>query len=189
MTDGRFTEPGEILRALRALGERMEDVDVPRAKVVIAGRSAGLLNGGLTAATHDCDAVMWLPSYNQSGRILALAHELARGLGLRPNWLNSECADTSGWKLERSYEDRLIELGSFGRLDVACISRLDLIAMKLLATRDRDMDDILLMAPKTAELLWCRAWIERLSAERGPEEAAIAIARARVASLLVGGDA
>ncbi len=69
------------------------------------------------------------------------ADKVAVEMTLSPTWLNSDVqirldALPDGW------DKRKISVGTFGRLRVYAASRPDLVAMKVLAGRDQDIEDL-----------------------------------------------
>jgi|GEM_PF-3011113 len=169
-----------IIQALEALGRHPGLAGASATVVVLAGRAAGILIGEIRTNTADCDVVAWPDGFSRSGPIEGCAQDIAKAHGLPTDWFNSECSLTSGWKLPPDYRDRWERVGRFGPLDVRCISRLDLIAMKMLATRDRDMRDLESLRPRAQELDWVGGFVATLK-ERFPGEAqTIDIAKARL---------
>lgn len=174
-----------IIDALRALGEHPEVAGMAQTTVVLAGRAAALLTNhapGL-AATQDCDVVAWPAGFSNSGRIEQCAQSIAGKLGLSPGWFNSDCYQSARWKLPADFQDRWEHVGRFGPMDIYCISRLDFIAMKFLATRDRDMADLRQLNPTAEERAWFEKRLDEIEAQYPREKFTIAIARARLKDL------
>jgi hypothetical protein len=111
-------------------------------EITIVGGAAGVLTGLLPAlwATSDVDSIAFqLPESRDD--VLEAAAEVARSHQLPADWLN----DWSGlfaWTLPDGWEDRRVHVGEFGRLRVYAVGRLDLITMKFLAHRQRDIEHL-----------------------------------------------
>lgn len=140
----------------------------------------GVLRPGRTTA--DCDVMVYAPA-EAMGAVELAAERVATELGFSENWLNSEAQlrrDTlpDGWKGRRHH------LGDHGRLRAYAISRVDLIAMKVIAGRPQDLDDIEAMKVREEEVLFVRDHLTRLES-RGTDPEQIADARALLDDLEV----
>ncbi|MCP3981603.1 MAG: hypothetical protein GY716_20070 [bacterium] len=138
MADSMNTSTVE--RALRRLGEVLEYHR--EIEILLVGGAAGMVTGVLASGrvTTDCDVMVYIPPDAMSAVELA-AGTVASEMSLSPTWLNSDVqlrldALPDGWK------QRQIHVGTYGRLRVYAASRLDLIAMKVLAGRDQDIEDL-----------------------------------------------
>jgi hypothetical protein len=163
-----------IRSALAALGARLA-ADHP-VHIFIVGGAAGVLLGALPAAwtTADVDMVhVHLPRDRDD--VLAAAAEAARELSLPPGWL-SEDVGLFAWTLPRGWQDRVVEVGSYAQLRVFAVSRLDLIAMKFLAHRERDLEHLEQMRVTATDLAFARRHLDVL-AESGEEPSQVAMAR------------
>jgi hypothetical protein len=101
-----------------------------------------MLSSLLTASrtTADCDCVLCQPAAALDA-VESAARLVAAELGLPENWFNSDArlrADT----LPADWRSRAILVGMYGQLHVLAIGRLDLIAMKFIAGRPQDIDDL-----------------------------------------------
>lgn len=166
MTD-RLTST-DIERALERLGA-VADV-ATECELLVVGGAAGMLTGVLPAArtTTDCDVMVYLPP-SAMGTIERAAGRVAEELGLAANWLNSDVQlrlDTlpDGWR------DRRVWIGQFGRLRVFAASRIDLAAMKVVAGRTQDLEDLAAMKLQPEDGTFIRAYLRALEAKGTPVE-------------------
>src|SRR5205085_4507326 len=114
-------------------------------EILIVGGAAGVLTGELPAAwtTADVDVIHYrLPQDRED--VLIAAADAGRELSLPANWL-SEDAGLYAWTLPDGWETRRVRIDAFGRLHVHAASRLDLIAMKFTAHRERDLEHLVRM--------------------------------------------
>ncbi len=156
------------LRALRAVGtELASSVPARPARVVIAGGVAGLLGGWLSGArtTGDCDVISARPEEGWPA-IESAAHVVALQLGLPSTWLNRDCSSFA-WCLPLGWADRAEPVGQFGPLEVARLSRFDLIASKVMGApkRPQDLEDLRALSPTPDELDRIVRHLDRLNAE------------------------
>ena len=160
-------DDGTIRTAFAALGTALGSGR--RIEIVIVGGAAGVLLGALppTWTTADVDMVhCHLPQ--DRDEVLAAAAEVARSSSLPPAWL-SEDVGLYAWTLPDGWRRRVVEAGVYGRLHVFTVSRADLIAMKFLAHRERDLEHLALMKVTADELLSVRRHLDSLAA--GSEDA------------------
>ena len=140
---------------------------IPTLRIVLAGGSAGLLGGllGPTRTTADCD-VVWIGDERMWESLAAAAAEAARKLGLPPEWLNRDCA-MYAWCLPLAWQDRCEQVGRFGPLDVMRLSRIDLIASKVMSAprRPQDLEDLRAIRPSHQEIGFVASHLDRLEAE------------------------
>lgn len=163
----RLTTPG-IEAAFRRLGELtvyQRDIEI-----LLVGGAAGMLTGVLPAdrTTTDCDIMVYLPEEALSAVEMA-AGRVARELDLPDRWLNSDVQirrDTlpDGWR------DRRIMVGVYGRLHIHAVSRPDLIAMKVLAGRPQDLEDLAALKPRPDELDFVAAYLKDLTSKGTHQE-------------------
>lgn len=157
-----------VLTALRDTGEALAVAGFPgEVRIVLAGGVAGLLSGLLTAhrTTADCD-VLHLDREDAWTQITAAARQIAQANALPPTWLNRDCQQFAhcfplGW------QDRIHDIGRFGPLHVAVVSRFDLMGSKIVSApkRPQDLTDIIQMKPTPEELKRIEAHLDRLSDE------------------------
>ena len=161
-------ESNQLVEALRAVGDalRRRGVSDP-IRVLIAGGSAGLLSGLLDKGrvTGDCDVIGIEPS-DQWFAIERATAEVAGRLGLPERWMNRDCARYAhclafGWR------QRSVEIDQFGSLVVCTLSRIDLIASKIVSApgRPQDVQDLLTMRPTDVELDFAERNLDRLENE------------------------
>lgn len=178
MAEGMNTSIVE--RALRRLGERLEyHTEV---EILLVGGAAGMVAGVLPAArvTTDCDVMVCIPPSAMLAVELA-AESVAGEVGLSPTWLNRDVqlrrdALPDGWIERKQW------VGTFGRLRVYAASRPDLIAMKVLAGRDQDLDDLSAMRVRMDEVEFVRRYLDSLVG-KGTTPEQIADAREVLGSL------
>lgn len=119
--------------------------------LLVVGGAAGMLTGLLDAerTTTDCDVMLYDPPEARE-LVDAVAAEVADEQGLSERWLNSggmPWADAmpAGW------QDRLETVLVRGPLVVRAVGRLDLLALKLMAGRPQDIEDLETMAMDARE--------------------------------------
>lgn len=141
-------------------------VDYPMdVELLLVGGAAAMVTGVLPASrtTTDCDVMDYAPPGSMSAVELA-AERVAKELGLAPTWLNSDVQirrDTlpDGWRQRR------VHVGVYGRLHVWAASRLDLIAMKVIAGRAQDLEDLRDMRVRRDEAEFVRRHLASLPAK------------------------
>lgn len=143
-------------------------IDSPvRLRVIVAGGVAGLLGGMLSAArtTGDVD-VIWAGTDVEWRAIERAAALVAAELSLPPRWFNRDCAQFE-WCLPLGWKSRCVDVGVFGPLEVTRISRLDLLAAKLVSSpkRPQDLLDIREIAPSREEIAFLHEHLDRLESE------------------------
>jgi len=169
-----------IERAFEMLGCRLSyPLEV---ELLLVGGAAGMLTGLLppSRTTLDCDIMHAQPD-SAVFVIERHAAEVATTLGLPTNWLNSDAkirADTlpDGWRTRRVW------IGTWGQLRVFAVSRIDLIAMKVLAGRAQDIEDVRMMKPRTDDIAFVNQYLKTMSA-RGAASGDIADATTLIDSL------
>ena len=124
----------QILAVLRDLAEELDRQGV-RAEVFLVGGAAMTLAYDTRRATRDLDAI-----FEPKWTVYEAARQVADNHGLPEDWLN----DAVKGFLHGNDPDAVPVLDTPGlRVDVA--SPRYLLAMKLLAARDEDVDDILFL--------------------------------------------
>jgi predicted nucleotidyltransferase len=137
------TEPGSVLldraqleRAFTALGERLVQRGVV-ADVFVVGGAAMALAYDATRVTRDVDS-LFVPH----GVVLEEARNVARDLGLPAWWLNEQASVYISGKDDPGKRRVFDHPG----LRVTAASPRHVFAMKALAARTRDIDDLRLLA-------------------------------------------
>ena len=160
-----------VEQALSRLGERFSyHTEV---ELLLVGGAAGMLTGLLPPlrTTIDCDVMAYVPE-DAMGAVEHAAAEVAAELGLAETWLNSDVqlrrdALPDGWEIRR------ILIGNWGQLRVFAVSRIDLIAMKVLAGRAQDLEDIRSMRPRRDDVEFVGRYLDGLPAKgTAPEQVA-----------------
>ena len=138
-----MTDPGDVLlgraeleRAFTALGERLARRGVV-ADVFVVGGAAMALAYDATRVTRDVDA-----RFVPHGIVLDEARQVATDLGLPPWWLNEQATAYISGKDDPGKRRVFDHPG----LRVMAASPEHVFAMKALAARTRDIDDLRLLA-------------------------------------------
>lgn len=138
-----MTDPGDVLlgraeleRAFTALGERLARRGVV-ADVFVVGGAAMALAYDATRVTRDVDA-----RFMPHGIVLEEARQVAKDLGLPPWWLNEQATAYISGKNDPGKRRVFDHHG----LRVMAASPEHIFAMKALAARTRDIDDLILLA-------------------------------------------
>lgn len=133
MTDAHELTAEDIEGLLSDLGRRLDAADVD-AEVYIVGGSALALTVAGRRTTHDIDAII-----EPREDVLRIAQELAVERGLPDGWLNSAATPFVPPR------DRKSPTRKMGGLSVRVAPPEHLLAMKLVAGRQRDVPDIHLL--------------------------------------------
>lgn len=149
-----------VEQALARLGQVFKyERDV---EILLVGGAAGMLTGVLAQArtTTDCDVMVSDPA-GAIGELEAAARTVAASLELAPDWFNSHVqlrldALPDGWRNRRAW------VGSYGRVQVWAASRVDLIAMKVLAGRAQDLEALEELKVLQEDIEFTRAYLENL---------------------------
>ncbi len=104
-------------------------------QLIIGGGGAIVLNHYFSLATTDIDAIPGSGTMIQE--IDPLIKEVAKELGLAPDWLNPYFS-TFTHVLPSDYGARLVQVGSFKFLEALTLSKEDLLIMKCFAGRMKD---------------------------------------------------
>ena len=124
-----------ILSALEALSERMREKHL-RAHIYIVGGAAMSLTHRRSQATFDVDALI----VNETGSLIEVAREIADESGLPRDWLNDNVRQLSIVPPEPDVCARTVF--DSPHLVVTGASARHLLAMKVHAARERDLEDI-----------------------------------------------
>lgn len=170
-----FLDDRMIRVALAELGRRLGlDRDV---EILLVGGAAGVLIGELPPAwtTEDVDMIhCQLPQDRDA--VLSAAAEVGRRLPLSPGWF-SEDVGLYEWTLPPNWEARRVPVGAFGHLHVYSVSRLDLIAMKFISHRERDLEHLMQMNVSAAEREFVLHYLDSLAQDHPDEFGRIEMAR------------
>jgi len=132
--------PDQLRRALAALAALLP-ADKP-AEMILIGGGAGMLSGLLPDGrqTVDLDVMEVTPP-----EILDLccyhAPSVAEELGISPRWFDATPHTIRHTMLD-GWRERTVSVGRFGPLEVRAIARIDLISLKAIASRHRDLLDL-----------------------------------------------
>lgn len=157
-----------VEQALRRLGELIEyHTDI---EILLVGGAAGMLTGVLRGdrTTTDCDVMVYAPPEAMVAVELA-ADKVGVELALPEHWLNSDVQmriDT----LPNDWKRRRIPIDTSGRLRVFAAGRLDLIAMKVVAGRDVDLEDLAAMRVRSDDVEFVRRHLETLKDKGTPQD-------------------
>ena len=160
------TRLDEAFRRLGDLVALTRDVDL-----LLVGSAAAIATGVLprTRTTADCDVMIYEPA-DAASAVHVAADRVAVELGLPSDWLNTDVqirldALPDGW------ERRKVLIAVHGRIRVWGASRPDLIAMKVLAGRPKDLDDLRAMRVRADDIAFVQRYLEALPAKgTHPEE-------------------
>jgi len=172
MTDRMNTSTVE--RALRQLGKVL--VYHREIEILLVGGAAGMVTGVFSAGrtTMDCDVMVYIPPDAMSAVEFA-ADQVAAEFELSPSWLNS-AVQIRRDALPNGWEQRKILVSTSGRLHVLAVSRPDLIAMKMLAGRDQDIEDLQAMRLRADDVRFVHKYLDSL-ADKGTKQEQINEAR------------
>ena len=135
-SEGVLLDRVQLERAFTALGERLVQRGVV-ADVFVVGGAAMALAYDATRVTRDVDS-LFVPH----GVVLEEARNVARDLGLPPWWLNEQASVYISGKDDPGKRRIFDHPG----LRVTAASPRHVFAMKALAARTRDIDDLRLLA-------------------------------------------
>lgn len=154
-----------MLTALAQTGRKLASGQcrVGMIEIVICGAVAGILGGELTGdrQTMDCDVIASDP--RDGFKMLAeVAADIAKQFGLKPNWLNDEAA-IYAHRLPAGWKGRLHTVGVFDALTVRIVSRMDLLALKLMGISHRpwDLEDIEALKPTAEEIDFLKDYLDQ----------------------------
>lgn len=128
------TKPESVLQFLRELGSHTRRP----ARVFVGGSASLILVGMLSRHTEDVDVVNEVPPELREQH--DLLDRLAGRYGLHLAHFQSQ-------DLPDGWEGRARSLGRFGALDVHLVDPVDVFISKLFSVREKDRDDLRVMAP------------------------------------------
>lgn len=126
-------KPETIEAFFRELGSRLPN----RTRITVGGSISLMLTGSLHRGTDDVDVVNEVPIEIRSQH--ELLDRLAQRHGLRITHFQSHFLP-GGW------EKRVRFFGGFGQLDVDLIDPYDIVVGKLFSNREKDLDDLRVLA-------------------------------------------
>jgi hypothetical protein len=135
-------------------------------EIVLVGGAAGMLTGLLPAhrTTQDCDVMVYAPAQAWHA-VETAAASVARRLRLSPTWLNGD-VQMLVRRLPQGWESRRISIARYGRapgeMIVFAVGRLDLIAMKFIAGRVQDREDLASLNVSRDDASFVRAYLASL---------------------------
>jgi predicted nucleotidyltransferase len=134
----------ELVEALRALDRRLaSSVDI-----VVVGGAAMILHFGAPRATRDVDMLLLR---GDSEELRGAIRDVARELHLPKNWM-SDAAKAFADVLPPDFYHRLVQLDlSLEHLRLYALGRPDQVAMKAIALREPDLEDLELLLPGLSE--------------------------------------
>jgi len=140
--------------------------------MVIGGGAAMLLAHGVPLATHDIDGVP-LDSQMPPSEVERMVREVASELGISPHWYN-DYFKTFTFALPPNFRERLVEVFKGKFLIVKALGALDLLVMKCMAGREKDIGHARALVRRGADWREAEAHLSRL-VEKGLPGAAEAM--------------
>ncbi|MCI0378854.1 MAG: DUF6036 family nucleotidyltransferase [Gemmataceae bacterium] len=128
------TDPEDVRRYLREVGQSVRG----QHRLDIAGAIALILSGYLVRHTDDVDVIDEVPK--EIRERYELMEELKKSYGLDMRHMQSHY-------LPAHWQNRLTDLGSFGRLHVFLADKYDVFLSKLFSKRRKDKDDLRAVLP------------------------------------------
>ncbi len=127
-------------------------------QLIVGGGGAMVLAHHFPIATHDIDAVTkGMPL----GEFDLLVKEVAMELGLPGDWLNPYFS-TFMFSLPADYGDRLVPIFQGKQLEAKGLSKNDLLILKCMAHRPKDLGHARALVKAGAELQWVEDHLESL---------------------------
>ncbi len=130
----------QLRRALSALAALLPQ-DTP-AEMILIGGGAGMLSGLLPDGRQTVDVdVMDVTPAEIFDLCCYHAPRIAEECGISPSWFDATPHTIRHTMLD-GWRERTVLVGEFGSLRVRAIARIDLISLKLIAGRERDLNDL-----------------------------------------------
>jgi len=154
-------DSGLIRAALEALARELgagdSVVSAATVELLLVGGAGGLLAGRLAPhrVTSDCDVMVCVPE-EAWPELERAAGRVAHRLGLSRRWLNRGPAGPYRDALPRGWEQRRSEVLRTGPLVIFVPGRVDFIAMKALANRAQDIEDLIALNTTADERAFVR---------------------------------
>lgn len=153
-----FVDATSLAAAFRALDARL----ARSLTLIVGGGTAMMLAYGLLVRTTD---VVGCPATGRFDDIADSIREVAREVGLAPDWLNPHY-ETFAHVLPQDYGTRLREVFAGKRLRVMALGVEDLLVMKCFAGREKDVGHARALLRRDPDLAIVERRIEEL-VERG----------------------
>lgn len=168
----------QLRRALTALAARLPQET--SAEMTLIGGGAGMLSGLLPEGRHTVDVdVMEVTPPEIFDLCCYHAPSIAEECAISPQWFDATPHTIRHTMLD-GWRERTVPVGQFGPLAVRAVARIDLISLKLIAGRERDLTDLASLCVTAQEARFVAESLPQILA-RGvnPDsvEAAIALAR------------
>jgi hypothetical protein len=163
-----FSTGEQALAALAALGHKLDERGTAPVSLLMCGGAALNISGLLTRLTADVDVLGAMHANGKLGEmpdwIYPLAAEVAEELGLERHWLNDAAASVTSMGLPSGILLRATRHDFGKRLQVAIISRLDLIALKCFAALnpgvgEKHLGDLVDLHPLSEEMSFACGWL------------------------------
>lgn len=151
-----------MMSAFRALDGKVE----APLTLLIGGGAAMLLAHGVPLSTHDVDGLP-LDSALSPAAVEALAREVAAERGLSPHWYN-DYFNTFTWALPPDFRGRLVTVFQGRRLTVKALGAVDLLIMKCMAGREKDIGHARVLLRRGADWRAAERRLEELSQQGHP---------------------
>ncbi|MBL4701441.1 MAG: hypothetical protein JKX85_09305 [Phycisphaeraceae bacterium] len=158
----------QAIRALTLTGKQLQQSDKSTKVTIIIGGSVAAMavaDMPVSRVTHDCD-VLASERDDQWEAVYQAAQRVAEQQGLPKEWLNRDSRMYAHF-LPVGWRSRCQLVGTFGPMQVLAISRLDLLAMKLMGAivRPQDLEDMLALKPTKKDFVFLHKHLDRLDAE------------------------
>jgi len=127
-------KPDDVLALLRELSLHVHSPT----RIVIGGSIALILRGQLSRSTEDIDLVDEIPAELRSEH--KLLDDLSAEYGLR-------LAHFQSHYLPQGWEQRIVSVGAFGKLQVFAVDVYDIFVGKLFSARSKDRSDLRAILP------------------------------------------
>jgi len=146
-----------MIEAFKALDAKLT---VPLT-MVVGGGAAMLLAHGVSLATHDVDGVP-LDTHVPPAEVERMVREVAAELKISPHWYN-DYFKTFTFALPPNFRERLVEVFKGRFLSVKALGALDLLVMKCMAGREKDIGHARALVRRGADWKEAEAHLDRLA--------------------------
>lgn len=158
----------QALAALAALGRKLDERGTEPVSLLMCCGAALNISGLLTRLTADVDVLGAMHANGELGEMPDWIHppaaEVAEELGLERRWLNDAAASVASMGLPAGILQRVTRHDFGKKLQVAIISRLDLIALKCFAALnpgfgEKHLGDLVDLNPIAEEMSFACDWL------------------------------